>query len=320
MHNGNNKKIFALISISLIVLCFVPFCFARIGDQAPSGRVNAPGMSADAQQFDMTNMTPSHDMEQVTSRLTHVFAYRNVTLMFNSTRNCELNITVDSSVKPRILSLSVEPNQNLSLTMNMNGSPSAGEQVMERTLNFYLGIEPNATVALQAQIRLHINATELNQELNRVINASRLTWMYWNRTSLSWVSVESYMDQNGYLACDTTHFSTWTVAETNPTPAAPTPSATPTNTPTPSATATLTPLPSASPTPSPLPSESPQPSTSTSPIPVQSQSPSPSQSTSPEPEATSNANTPTEYLYIIIIAVVCAVAAISVVVVKKKTK
>jgi hypothetical protein len=34
-----------------------------------------------------------------------------------------------------------------------------------------------------------------------------------NRTRAEWETVESYMDQNGYLVCNTDHFSTWTVAE-----------------------------------------------------------------------------------------------------------
>jgi hypothetical protein len=133
----------------------------------------------------------------------------------NCTRNCELNVTVDPTVKPKILALSVEPNQTMTLTMNMSGSPLEGARVMERTLNFYLGIEPNATLQLSAQIRLHINQTELKQQLNRVVNTSRLTWMYWNRTGLEWAPVPSYIDQNGYLVCNTDHFSTWTVAETS---------------------------------------------------------------------------------------------------------
>ncbi len=84
---------------------------------------------------------------------------------------------------------------------------------MERTLNFYMGLEPNATLQLQSQLRLHINQTELSAELNREVNASRLTWMYWNQTQAQWVPVESYMNQDGYLVCNTDHFSTWTVAE-----------------------------------------------------------------------------------------------------------
>ncbi|MEM3000120.1 MAG: hypothetical protein QXX34_06330 [Candidatus Bathyarchaeia archaeon] len=66
---------------------------------------------------------------------------------------------------------------------------------------------------LRAQIRLYINQTELNQELNREVNVSRLTWMYWNRTRAEWEAVPSYMDQEGYLVCNTDHFSTWAVAE-----------------------------------------------------------------------------------------------------------
>jgi len=84
---------------------------------------------------------------------------------------------------------------------------------MNRTLNCYFGIEPNATLQLKAQLRLHINQTELSRERNREVNASRLTWMYWNRTRAEWEAVDSYMDHNGYLVCNTDHFSTWTVAE-----------------------------------------------------------------------------------------------------------
>ena len=100
--------------------------------------------------------------------------------------------------------------------MNLSSTPLEGEKLMERTLNFYLGIEPNATLQLNAQIRLYINQTELSQELNREVNASRLTWMYWNGTQGEWETVESYMDQDGYLVCETDHFSTWTVSEMEP--------------------------------------------------------------------------------------------------------
>jgi hypothetical protein len=97
--------------------------------------------------------------------------------------------------------------------MNLTKSPLNGAAVNERCLNFYLGIEPNSTVQLQAQIRLYINQTDINQNMNREVNASKLTWMYWNQTRTQWEAVESYMDQNGYLTCNTNHFSTWTVAE-----------------------------------------------------------------------------------------------------------
>jgi hypothetical protein len=142
-------------------------------------------------------------------------------MLMNCSRNCDVVFTADPDVNPKIFGLSVDPNQTMMLTMNLSGSPLQGEMVMERTLNFYLGIEPNATLQLSAQIRLHINQTELSQELNREVNASRLTWMYWNRTRADWEAVESHMDQNGYLVCNTDHFSTWTVAEVADTTEAP---------------------------------------------------------------------------------------------------
>ena len=37
--------------------------------------------------------------------------------------------------------------------------------------------------------------------------------MYWNRTRSEWEPVESALDEDGYLVCNTDHFSTWTDAE-----------------------------------------------------------------------------------------------------------
>ncbi|PVX26568.1 MAG: hypothetical protein CW691_00970 [Candidatus Bathyarchaeum sp.] len=84
---------------------------------------------------------------------------------------------------------------------------------MQHPLNFYMELEPDNPLQLQAQLRLLINQTELSAELDREVNASKLIWMYWNQTQAQWVPVETYMDQNGYLVCDTDHFSTWTIAE-----------------------------------------------------------------------------------------------------------
>ena len=66
---------------------------------------------------------------------------------------------------------------------------------------------------LSAQLRLFINQTELDQELNWEVNASKLTWMYWNGTQNEWTQVPSTIDQDGYLICNTDHFSLWTVGE-----------------------------------------------------------------------------------------------------------
>jgi hypothetical protein len=136
--------------------------------------------------------------------------------MMNFTQNCELNITAEPQVKNQLFSITVEPNQTMTLTMNVTSSPPNGEAIMERTLNFYIELEPNAKLELQSQLKLHINQTELSAELGRELDISQLTWMYWNQTQTHWTPVESYMNQDGYLVCNTDHFFTWTIGEYDP--------------------------------------------------------------------------------------------------------
>jgi hypothetical protein len=211
----NRTKIMASAIALLMVLYFAPLCLASAGagQGSDAGKIEVPGVPDNAVQYNKTDITPVAQMEQVKAGEPALFQYRNTTMLMNCTRNCDLIVTVDPTVKPQLFGLSIDPNQTMTLTMNLSGSPHEGAQVMEQTLNCYYGIEPNATLKLSAQIRLHINQTELSQQLNREVNASRLTWMYWNRTRAEWETVESHMDQNGYLVCNTDHFSTWTVAE-----------------------------------------------------------------------------------------------------------
>ncbi len=218
----NKTKLGVFITMLLIVAYVAPLCMGSAGtgvaagSGAPSGAgkyPDVPGAPDNAVQYNKTDVTPVAETARIAAGEPVLFQYRNLTMLMNCSRNCEVVFTVDPEVTPKILGLSVEPTQNMTLTINMYRSPLQGEQVMERTLNFYLGIEPNAKIELKAQIRLHINQGELNQELNRVVNASRLTWMYWNQTQMQWKPVTSFMDQNGYLVCNTNHFSTWTVAE-----------------------------------------------------------------------------------------------------------
>jgi hypothetical protein len=279
-----SRKTSTVVALSALLLSIAAFgTLNAFGQQNPN--VNyAPGIPDTALQYNRTDTTPSGQMEQVRAMETYMFNYRNLTLVLNCTRNCEFNITVDPALKPKVLSLSIEPNQNMSLTMNMTSTPSEAEMIRTQTLNFYLGLEPNATLELQAQIRLHINQTELSQELNREINASRLTWMYWNTTEQGWVQVPSWADQNNYLVCNTTHFSTWTVTEISP---------------------------ESTPSPTTTPNESP------------SQSASPSVSESPLPsetpiESAQNKGFPVEYIYFGAAIAVVAVLVIGVLVYKKR--
>ena len=211
-----SRNVLAVILLSvLMVTAFSSVTLAQPGESSSGSKI-PPDMPVDAIQLNKTNTTPSSEMESIQAMKTKVLFYRNFTLMMNSTENCALNMTLDPQVRNRLLSISVEPNQTMTLTMNVSASPPQGEAVKEQTLNFYMGLETNAMLQLQSQLRLHINQTELSAELGWEVNASRLTWMYWNQTQNQWTAVESYMDQNGYLVCNTDHFSTWTVAEYDP--------------------------------------------------------------------------------------------------------
>jgi len=210
----------AVFIVAMVLLLYVsPLIIVQAGSGTPSEGAKAPyypGLPDNAVQYNNTDITPVAEIEQVMAGVPTLFCYRNMTMLMNCTRNCEIVFTADPDVTPKIFGFSIDPNQTMELMINLSCSPLEGERVKERTLNFYLGMEPNATLQLSAQIRLHINQTELNQELNREVNASRLTWMYWDRTQGDWEAVESFFDQEGYVVCETDHFSTWTVAEIEP--------------------------------------------------------------------------------------------------------
>jgi hypothetical protein len=212
----NRTKInaFTMALLMVLYIASLSLAYAGAGQTADAGKIlEIPGVPNNAVQYNKTDVTPVAQTEQIMAGEPALFCYRNTTILMNCTRNCDIVFTSDPAVTPKIFGLSIDPNRTMTLTMNLSGSPVEGAKVMKRTLNFYMDIEPNATIQLKAQIRLHINQTELSQQLNREVNASRLTWMYWNRTRAEWKTVPSYMDQNGYLVCNTDHFSTWTVAE-----------------------------------------------------------------------------------------------------------
>jgi len=159
------------------------------------------------------NQTAITERQRIQARQQTQLQIRNTTMLMNCTSNCEVVFSADNDVEPKNFQVDLDSNQTMKLEMNLSKSPLNGAMVNQRNLNFYLDIEPNATNQFRAQIRFYINQTELNQNLNREVNASRLAWMYWNQTTAQWEKVESHIDQNGYLVCETDHFSTWTVAE-----------------------------------------------------------------------------------------------------------
>ena len=211
----NRARVLILIYIMATIFAFPTLAFAENELQGVGNMPEVPGLPENVVQYNKTNISPIEQKEQVLAGEAALFAYQNTTMLFNSTMNCDLVITAEATTNQKIFGLSMDPNQTMTLTMNLSSVPLQGELVRDENLNFYASIEPNATVQLAAQLRLFINQTELNQELNWEVNASKLTWMYWNSTGSDWVKVPSFIDQDGYLVCNTDHFSLWTVGETD---------------------------------------------------------------------------------------------------------
>jgi len=172
-----------------------------------------PGLPENVVKYNKTNINPIGQKEQVFAGEPTLFAYQNTTMLFNSTMNCDLVITAEATANQKIFGLSMDPNQTMTLTMNLGSEPLLSVQNRDKNFNFFASIEPNAIVELTAQLRLFINQTELDQELDWEVTPEKLTWMYWNGTQSEWVKVPSTIDQDGYLVCNTDHFSLWTVGE-----------------------------------------------------------------------------------------------------------
>jgi len=219
---GKNKTRIFIITYLLATIFILP-TIAFAGSETPQenepqgvGNVpEVPGLSDNVIQYNRTNITPFEQKEQLLAGEPALFAYQNTTMLFNSTMNCDLVITAESNASPKIFALSLDPNQTMTLAINISSDPLQDEMVRNKNLNFYASIEPNVTVQLTAQLKSYINQTELRQEVNWEVNASKLTWMYWNGTQNEWVKVPSFIDQNGYLVCNTDHFSIWTIGETD---------------------------------------------------------------------------------------------------------
>ncbi|MCW4040874.1 MAG: hypothetical protein NWE83_09025 [Candidatus Bathyarchaeota archaeon] len=199
-----------MLGVCLLVLCIVPLPFAIFAAAQDS---EVPGVPDDAIHYDRMGMTPDRQMEQIMAGTMHVYRYQHVTMLMNCSQNMVMNMTSDAQVRNRITGLNIEVDQPFRLSVHMMTEPPTGIQTMQRTLNTYWGLEPNATLQLRVQLRLHINESALNTEMGRQVNREQLRWMYWDQTRNQWEAVESSIDADGYLVCETDHLSTWTVAE-----------------------------------------------------------------------------------------------------------
>jgi hypothetical protein len=199
-----------MVGLYFLVLCTLSLPVVNFAVAQDS---EIPGIPDDAIQYDRMGMTPNHQMEQIMAGTMHVYRYQHVTMLMTCSQNMVMNMTSDAQVRNRIVGLDIEADQPFQLSVHMMTAPPTGIQTMQRTLNTYWGLEPNATLQLRIQLRLHINESALNAELGRQVNLEQLRWMYWNQARNQWETVDSSIDANGYLVCETNHLSTWTVAE-----------------------------------------------------------------------------------------------------------
>lgn len=206
-----NARSFVLLGYCLLVLCIMPLSLSIIAVAQDATEI--PGVPDDAIHYDRMGMTPDRQMEQILAGTMHVYRYQHVTMLMNCNQNMVMNMTSDPQVRNRIVGLDIEADEPFQLNIHMMAAPPAGVQTMQRTLNTYWGLEPNATLQLHVQLRMHIDDAALEAELNREVNREQLRWMYWNVNQAKWEPMESSIDADGYLVCETDHFSFWTVAE-----------------------------------------------------------------------------------------------------------
>jgi len=179
-----------------------------------------PGLPPGSRAYNYTMVTPWRFRWTVRERERAVFAFRNMTMMFNSTRNIELNITAGGGVVHRFFSLDVDPGESVSLDMNMGVEPPWGVAAHARSIGVYFEIEPNSTGPMRAELSLAMDMEALRERLGEDVDPERLRWMWWNGSG--WVPVDSTLDEEGVLKASTDHFSTWTVAEVEEQPDEPT--------------------------------------------------------------------------------------------------
>lgn len=170
-----------------------------------------PGLPRSSRAYNYTMVTPRHFRWTVREREEVVFAFRNMTMRFNSTRGVVLNITTGVRVVHRFFSLNVDPGESVSLGMNIQMEPPMGVGTHTRGIGSYFEIESNSTGPMRAELGLAIDMDALRERLGDDFDPERLSWMWWN--SSRWVPVDSTLDEDGVLRAKTDHFSTWTVAE-----------------------------------------------------------------------------------------------------------
>jgi len=128
---------------------------------------------------------------------------------------------LQSSNKLPNLDMQNQLQHNLMLNVSARLGPIEGVTPPGDGVYHYLDIEPNNTEGIQTRMRLYVDEVEMQGLANRSVNRNQLIWSYWNGSE--WAPVRSWLDEEGFLVCDTDHFSLWTVREMKESSSMPTP-------------------------------------------------------------------------------------------------
>jgi hypothetical protein len=209
----NTRRIVVLSILVTLLELFGPYqSFAAKPETS-----GPPEVPASSRRFNMTDFVPHAFIHNYTSGSPHVFQFRNMTIMVNANRRMVLNITAEPEFQMSRLELQLNLRRSLALNVQARVGPPEGVPKPEDGIHKYLEIEPNSTAGVRATLRLYID----HEELGRHVEPQRLRWCFWNGTD--WEPVTSWMDREGFLVCNTTHFSAWTIREMKQPPTIPAP-------------------------------------------------------------------------------------------------
>ena len=146
---------------------------------------------ASARLMDASEMAK---IELTTSTTTHVSlpyisADKHFELEIESENDLEMNMTC------------TEEQQELGLLLGSRYQVRNRERNLLYQEGFCIRIETNKSGSEQIKAQLKIQANHRNREGS---------WAYYDETEGEWVAVDT-AEQNGYLVCETNHFSTWTI-------------------------------------------------------------------------------------------------------------
>ncbi|HUS77287.1 MAG TPA: hypothetical protein VM050_01290, partial [Patescibacteria group bacterium] len=200
-----------LTAFSVILLLGFQVLVPGLAAVPRGGDRPGPEIPEDAQRFNFSDVDPYLFRHQFRTGTPNLYQFRNMTMQFNCSRDTELNITADPRLRMRLFDLRLDVDAPLRLRINATVTPPREMPGPRDGLHRYLDIEPNATSGVRATLRLYIDHEELHEELGRYVEAQRLRWCFWNGSD--WEPVTSWMDGEGFLVCNTSHFSTWTIRE-----------------------------------------------------------------------------------------------------------